>query len=279
MLWQYCAGTISIPVKEAAEEDTTFVSNMVEWDGHNHMILTWIWNTSISSIFNLLGSFDDAKSACDMLAKRYSTSHGSMKYQLVVELHQLRQELGQSINDYYDQLCFIWNQIDLSDPTWACSKDAQQYATIQDEFHLYEFLMSLNNDYEPIHGQLLNRSPPSSLDIAVNELVGEQVRLATLQAQNKLNILATALFAPPTKQHLQLGFEASSFSNRHKQSNKKFCNYCKHPGHTIQTCYHHSKSTAVVANTESTPQCLPSQLSPSLLDPLSTSPPLNYRRS
>ena len=27
-----------------------------------------------------------------------------MKYQLVVELHQLRQELGQSIDDYYDQL-------------------------------------------------------------------------------------------------------------------------------------------------------------------------------
>ena len=107
MLWQYCVGTISIPVKEAAEEDTTFVSYMVEWDGHNHMILTWIWNTSISSISNLLGSFDDAKSACDMLAKWYSTSHGSMKYQLVVELHQLRQELGQSINDYYDQLCFI----------------------------------------------------------------------------------------------------------------------------------------------------------------------------
>ena len=71
---------------------------------------------------------------------------------LVVELHQLRQELGQSINDYYDQLCFIWDQIDLSDPTWACSKDAQQYTSIRDEFRLYEFLMSLHKDYEPIRG-------------------------------------------------------------------------------------------------------------------------------
>ena len=60
----------------------------------------------------------------------------------MVELHQLRQELRQSINDYYD-LCFIWDQIDLSDPTWACSKDAQQYATIRDEFCLYEFLIHL----------------------------------------------------------------------------------------------------------------------------------------
>ena len=127
-----------------------------------------------------------------MLAKRYFTTHGFMKYQLVVELHQLR------IDDYYDQFCFIWDQIDLSDPTWACSKDAQQYASIRYEFRLYEFLMSLHKDYEPIRGQLLNRSPPPSLDTAVKELVGEEAHLATLQALNKLNVLAIAPSAPPT---------------------------------------------------------------------------------
>jgi len=52
MLWQYCAGTITIPIKRAT--DTTFISFMVECDSHNHMILTWIRNTSISSISNLL---------------------------------------------------------------------------------------------------------------------------------------------------------------------------------------------------------------------------------
>ncbi|KAL6313610.1 hypothetical protein AAG906_006979 [Vitis piasezkii] len=196
---------------------------MIEWDSHNHMILTWIRNTSIPSISNLMGSFDDAKSAWDMLAKRYSTTHGSLKYQLVVELHQLRQEPGQSINDYYDQLRFIWDQIDLSDPTWTCSKDAQQYASIRDEFRLYEFLMSLHKDFEPIRGQLLNRSPAPSLDTAVNELQPQQ------------------------------SGDSYGSSNRRKQTNKKFCNYCKRPGHTIETCYRRNKSTAVVANIEPTP--------------------------
>ncbi|KAL6335455.1 hypothetical protein AAG906_029698 [Vitis piasezkii] len=125
---------------------------------------------------------------------------------ILVALHQLRQEPRQSINDYYDQLRFIWDQIDLSDPTWACSQDAQQYASIRDEFRLYEFLMSLHKDFEPIRGQLLNRSPAPSLDTAVNEL-----------------------------------------------TNKKFCNYCNRPGHTIETCYCRNKSTAAVANTEPTP--------------------------
>ena len=183
MLWHYCTSAIIVPVKGANEEDAAFLGHMIEWDSYNHMILTWIRNTSIPFISNLLGSFDDAKSAWDMLAKRYSTTHGSMKYQLVVELHQLRQELGQSINDYYDQLCFIWDQIDLSDPTLACSKDAQQYASIRDEFCLYEFLMSLHKDFEPIRDQLLNRSPAPSLDTAVNELVREEDCLATSSSE------------------------------------------------------------------------------------------------
>ena len=117
MLWHYCTGTITILVKGASEEDADFLGHMIEWDSHNHMILTWIRNTSIPSISNLLVNFDDAKSVWDMLAKRCSTTHGSIKYQLVVELHQLRQKPGQSINDYYDQLHFIWDQIDLFDPT------------------------------------------------------------------------------------------------------------------------------------------------------------------
>ena len=170
----------------------------------------------------------------------------------MVELHQLRQEPGQSINDYYDQLRFIWDQIDISDPTWACSKDAQQYASIRDEFCLYKFLMSLHKDFEPIRGQLLNRSPAPFLDTAVNELVREDAHLVTLQAQNKLNVLAITPSAPPIKQPQQSG-DSSGSSNRRKLTNKKFRNYCKRPGHTIETCYRHNKSTAIVANTEPTP--------------------------
>ncbi|KAL6316677.1 hypothetical protein AAG906_019590 [Vitis piasezkii] len=156
MLWHYCTGVMTIPVKGASEGDAVFLNRMIEWDSHNHMILTWIRNTSIPSISNLMGSFDDAKSAWDMLAK-------------MVELHQLRQEPGQSINDYYDQLRFIWDQIDLSDPTWTCSKDAQQYASIRDEFRLYEFLMSLHKDFEPIREKKrsCNPSSPNKFNVLV----------------------------------------------------------------------------------------------------------------
>nr|XP_023874318.1 uncharacterized protein LOC111986867 [Quercus suber] len=107
--------------------------------------------------------------------------------------------------------------------------------------------------YSWIHEiSLFNRSPPPSLDTVVNELVGEEARLATLQTQNKLNVLAISPSAPPTEQPPQSGFDSSGSGNCRKQTNKKFCNYCKRHGHTIETCYHRNKSTTAVANIEFT---------------------------
>ena len=80
MLWHYYTGAITIPIKGADEENAAFLGRMIEWDSHNHIILTWIRNISIPFISILLGSFDDAKSTWGMLAKRYFTTHGSMKY-------------------------------------------------------------------------------------------------------------------------------------------------------------------------------------------------------
>ena len=48
MLWHYYTGAITIPVNGACEEDVVFLVCMIEWDSHNHMILTWIRNTFIT---------------------------------------------------------------------------------------------------------------------------------------------------------------------------------------------------------------------------------------
>uniref|UniRef100_A0A2N9E5K6 Integrase catalytic domain-containing protein n=1 Tax=Fagus sylvatica TaxID=28930 RepID=A0A2N9E5K6_FAGSY len=127
----------------------------------------------------------------DMLAKRYSSSHGTREYQLSIEQYQIRQDPGQSINDFFARFQFIWDQLDLSDPPWDTPNDAMKYATRRDQMRLYQFLMALHDDYEPVRGQLLHQLPTPSLDAALNDLVREETRLQTLQAQNKLNVLAT----------------------------------------------------------------------------------------
>ena len=49
---------------------------------------------------------------------------------------------------------------------------------------------------------------------------------------------------------------SSCCNNCRRQSRKRFCNFCKRFGHSIETCYHRNKSAvsisaATVANTES----------------------------
>ena len=74
--------------------------------------------------------------------------------------------------------------------------------------------MSLHKNFEPIQGQLFNRSPPPSLDTDVNMLVREEARLTTLQAQNKLNVLAITHSAPPIEQPQQSGDSSGSSNHR-----------------------------------------------------------------
>uniref|UniRef100_A0A2N9FH29 Retrotransposon gag domain-containing protein n=1 Tax=Fagus sylvatica TaxID=28930 RepID=A0A2N9FH29_FAGSY len=135
-----------------------------------------------------------------MLAKQYSSPHGTREYQLLIEQYQIRQDPSQSINDFFACFQFIWDQLDLADPPWDTPNDAMKYATRRDQMHLYQFLMALHDDYEPVYGQLLHQIPTPSLNATLNELVCEETRLQTLQAQNKLNVLATTSPLAPLPQ-------------------------------------------------------------------------------
>ena len=83
-----------------------------------------------------------------MLAKRYSSPHGTREYQLSIEQYQNRQDPGQSINDFFARFQFIWDQLDLADPPWDTPNDAMRYATRRDQMRFYQFLMALHDDYE-----------------------------------------------------------------------------------------------------------------------------------
>ena len=96
-----------------------------------------------------------------------------------------------------------------------------KYATRSDEMRLYQFLMALHDDYEPVRGQLLHQISTPSLNAALNELVREETHLQTLQAQNKLNVLATTLplaLLPQSDSN-----QSSPNTRRSDRKSNKFC--------------------------------------------------------
>jgi hypothetical protein len=146
------------------------------------LILTWFHNTTILSISALFGSFDEAKGAWDMLASRYSFVDGAHEYQILFDLFHLRQEPGQSINDFLARMQFLLNQIDVSDPIWNDPTDAEMYVKRRDQHCLHQFLMALRDDFEPIRVQLLHRSPLPTLDTAIFKLVCAETRSQTMRS-------------------------------------------------------------------------------------------------
>jgi hypothetical protein len=111
-----------------------------------------------------------------MLASRYSFVDGAHEYQLLFELFHLRQESGQSINDFLACMQFLWNQIDVSDPIWKDPANAKMYIIRRNQHRLHQFLMAFLDDFEPIRVQLLHHSPLPTLDIAIFELVRAENR-------------------------------------------------------------------------------------------------------
>jgi hypothetical protein len=155
-LWFYIIGEMKKPIKGSSEDEDAFRIRLIEWGSNNHQILTWLRNTSIPSISNLLENFDDAPIAWDILAKQYSSPNGTREYQLLIEQYQIRQDPGQSINDFFARFQFIWDQLDLPNLPWDTPNDAMKYATRRDQMRLYQFLMALHDDYEPVRSQLLH---------------------------------------------------------------------------------------------------------------------------
>jgi hypothetical protein len=188
-----------------------------------------------------------------MLASHYSSVDGAHEYQLLFELFQLRQEPGQSINDFLARMQFLWNQIDVFDPIWKDPIDAEMYVKRRDQHRLHQFLMALCDDFEPVCVQLLLRSPLPTLDTTIFELVRAETRSQTMRSQPSHTVLAASSSG------------SSSFQREHydrsdtprlpsKSQDNIYCRFCQRRGHTIDKCWRKRRSnahTTAVAHVES----------------------------
>ncbi|GAV66790.1 UBN2_3 domain-containing protein, partial [Cephalotus follicularis] len=106
------------PVKRQDEIDDSFADRLEDWDSANHQILTWFTNTSVPSVNIHFSHFDLAKEAWDFLTSRYTSADLAYQYQLLITLNQLRQESGQSIDEFHSQISYYWGLLAVSEPKW-----------------------------------------------------------------------------------------------------------------------------------------------------------------
>ena len=150
----------------------------------------------------------------------------------------MRQEIGQSISDYYSQTSSMWEKLSAADPPLLYHEDIEFFAKYRDCRQFMHFMMGLHEDFEPTRAFLLSRSPTSSLDAAVKELISEENRRPIYHMSSSNHVLATpslppqlpivAIIAPPQLTSRR-PFSQSSKGTR--------CEFCCAKGHDISICH------------------------------------------
>jgi hypothetical protein len=104
----------------------------------------------------------------------------------------MRQELDQSITEFYFQMTHLWNQLALCEPEWKDKDDASNYIAFYDSLRSVEFLTAIWDEFENTRASLLHYSPLSSLESAISELVLEETRFSTMKLHTSQMVMTTA---------------------------------------------------------------------------------------
>jgi hypothetical protein len=191
-LWEYVSGEKPKPVAGIAEPAAAFSTHLQIWKSIHYRIISWFSNTYVVSNSMIFGNLDNAKEVWDILAQRYNTTDLAQRFQIVTKLHQMRQEPGQSITEFYSLMTHLWNQLALCEPKWRDKDDASDYIAFRNSLCLAEFLTAIWDEFENTRASLLHRSPPPSLESAFSELISEETQFSTMKLHTLEMVMATA---------------------------------------------------------------------------------------
>lgn len=146
-------GTISKP---AITDPQFFTSDIV-----NSMICFWLVNSLDDLIRAHLSRLTNVKAMWDCLKTRYSIKNGPKIYKLWSNLKQS----GTSAMCNYTKLLGMWEDLSNISPLESCNCDrGSKVITWFDNLKTYQFFMGLDESYDTIRTQIINKEPLPDLD-------------------------------------------------------------------------------------------------------------------
>ncbi|OMO83306.1 Integrase, catalytic core [Corchorus capsularis] len=232
-LWGYVDGTIVEPDSTSTE----YAKLKKEWETYNARILSGMNNAVEPSIGMHLAKFKTAKEVWDYLSNLYVQSNFAKRYELEKVIRSEGQK-DRSIQDFYNFMNGVWDQLDMMDPPELSSIAA--YLKLREEQKLVQFLMALRNEFEQLRGSILHRSPLPTVHSVVSELIAEETRLKTptLPIVNTQAVLmASSQLRPTNMNSLVRGTQRIAIDE---------CGYCHEKGHWKKDCPKKNKSRGIL---------------------------------
>ncbi|KAJ0519932.1 putative RNA-directed DNA polymerase [Helianthus annuus] len=145
-----------------------------QWDRCNSVVITWLLNSISEELF--LGQVFSklASEVWTDLRESFNKVDGSVVYDLYKRINGISQN-GSTVAEYYNKLTTMWKQFDamVQLPTCSCqaAKDYNDFSTL---IKLMQFLMGLDDVYQPVRTNLLTREPFPSVKVAFSIVSREE---------------------------------------------------------------------------------------------------------
>uniref|UniRef100_A0A2N9GAS3 Uncharacterized protein n=1 Tax=Fagus sylvatica TaxID=28930 RepID=A0A2N9GAS3_FAGSY len=156
-LWRYVTSEIHAPIRSKDEDDTKFTDLLKDWDCKNHQIITWFRHSTVPTIHQQFGRYDNAKDVWIFSVVTILLPGLSHEYQLWGLLVNMKQAPRQWINEFFSGMQSIWDQLEQSAHIFKDPINATILATKRDQFRLIQFLMALTSEFEPVLTALLEQ--------------------------------------------------------------------------------------------------------------------------
>ncbi|XP_076913837.1 uncharacterized protein LOC143572607 [Bidens hawaiensis] len=191
-----------------------------QWDRCNAVVLSWILNSIFEELFMGQVFSKIASVVWEELKETYSKVDGSIMYNLHQKISMFKQN-GCPISEYYHKITSMWRQFDSLSELLSCTCNAANETNkFNKNMRLMQFLMGLDDVYQPVRTSILTKDPLPTVKGAFAIISSEESH-RTITSSNKSQ---PAAFASKTL-------------NYKKPRSPLQCTHCHKNGHVAERCY------------------------------------------
>ncbi|GKV36219.1 hypothetical protein SLEP1_g44371 [Rubroshorea leprosula] len=200
------------------------------------MVLSWLLNAVTKEIANSVVFMKTARAVWLDLKERYSQHNAPRVFEIQRSIvnHMQRND---SITTYHTMLKSLWDELSIYNtyPTCTCGT-MSEIIQLEEQGHLMQFLMGLNESYSNLRSQILVMSPLPTVTKALS-LVLQDERQCSIQVFSQPPYPEQSTMAASNVQRSYSGYRQSqSFKNK---GTRPFyhCDFCGMDGHSESRCH------------------------------------------
>jgi hypothetical protein len=200
--------------------------DLTTWQTNDHQVMSWIFNSMESQIYEIFAYSDSAKTLWDSLKEMYGqVNNASRIFELQQKLAKTKQNSDQSFIDHLSRLKKQLEELKQYRPP---ASTIEEYVRREEQDKVFLLLASLTSEYEEVKRDILMRVELSSFTIVCAIIQGEETRKRVMNSENKVLV--------PTETSA-LYLSSKTRWNKNKEKKVKFnCEHYHRDGHNKDRC-------------------------------------------